>query len=120
MGRLSIINRSTAIAIINCNVTGVTGVTLSSVSGYTVTTTNETTITPVNLGVYSFIDEHGNVTQIKKITKYRLKYCIDPTLPQDELINYCVIGVNDPDFGDCSDGTALGIGDTLMAYAIYN
>jgi hypothetical protein len=44
-------------------------------------------------GVHVFIDDSGNVTQIKKKQKERLKYYIDPEL-QIDFASDCVIGVN--------------------------
>lgn len=44
-------------------------------------------------GVHVFIDESGNVTQIKKKQKERLKYYIDPS-PQFNFTPECVIGIN--------------------------
>lgn len=73
-----------------------------------------------NIDVHIFVDEDGNVTQIKKYSKPRLKYYIDPNYPDSPEEEYCVIGVSDPEDGDCSYGDALGVGDKLMAYAIYD
>lgn len=76
-----------------------------------------------NIDVHIFVDENGNVTQIKKFSKPRLKYYIDPNFPDAPIQEYCVIGVSDPEDGDCSEGTAMGVGDNefggLMVYAIY-
>jgi hypothetical protein len=44
-------------------------------------------------GVHVFIDESGNVTQIKKNVKERLRYYIDPSI-QFEFLPECVIGVS--------------------------
>ena len=81
------------------------------------TNTNVSGVT--NLDVHIFVDEYGNVTQIKKQSKPRLKYCPDPKYPQTALINICVIGVSDEEWGECSDGTAMGVGDILMTPAKY-
>jgi hypothetical protein len=35
------------------------------------------------------------------------------------ILDYCAIGVNDEEFGECSYGIAMGVGDNLMAYAKY-
>ena len=62
-----------------------------------------------NLGVYIFIDESGNVTQIKKEKRTRDVFNItDEVTLLDE---YYVIGVSDTD--------PMGIGDDLMAWAVY-
>lgn len=66
-----------------------------------------------------FIDNSGNVTQIEKQDKSRFKYYIDPTYT-DMVLNYCAIGISDEEFGECSYGIALGIGDNLMAFAKYS
>ena len=71
-------------------------------------------------GVHIFIDEYGNVTQIRKSFKERLKYYIDPDLPVIQTTQYCVIGVNIEENGPCTFGYALGIGDSMMAYANYS
>jgi hypothetical protein len=111
MGRLSNINifaklTTTAVAESKTiNFTNDTGATIAEV------------IIPVQNDVHIFVDNSGNVNQIKKISKERLKYYIDEELPEKV---YCVIGVDDPDSGPCSYGTALGIGDNMMAFAIYS
>jgi len=77
-------------------------------------------LTGTSSGVYVFLDEYGNVTQIKKVDKSRLKYYIDPEIPETAHPYFCVIGVSDEESGPCSYGEfALGIGDTMMTYAIY-
>ena len=76
--------------------------------------------TPAISDVHIFVDESGNVTQIKKTSKTRLKYCPDTKLPQREFIDPCVIGVNDEEWGECSYGIGLGVGDILMPIAKYN
>lgn len=71
-----------------------------------------------NIDVHIFIDEFGNVTQIEKKSKERLKYYIDPT-SSPVYISDCVIGVSDSIEGDCSYGKGLGIGDNQFARVIY-
>ena len=73
-----------------------------------------------NLNVHIFIDESGNVTQTLKNPKNRLKYYIDQNIPQTIILEDCAIGINDEVFGPCSIGTALGIGDTVIAFATYS
>jgi len=70
--------------------------------------------------VHIFIDDNGNVTQIKKVVKDRIKYCIEENIPQSEIIQSCVIGVSDPIEGDCTNGVGLGFGDIDYGYAIYD
>jgi hypothetical protein len=37
------------------------------------------------------------------------------------VLNYCALfGISDEEFGECSYGIALGIGDNLMAFAKYS
>ena len=72
-----------------------------------------------NMDVHVFIDKSGNVTQIKKSEKTRLKYFIDPVLPPDSIIKICAIGIGDPFADDCTEGAALGIGDNTIANANY-
>lgn len=69
--------------------------------------------------IYVFVDDDGNVEQIKKESKDRLKYCIDPYVPQTEIIETCVIGIDDPIEGDCTEGIGLGLGDDTFGYVIY-
>lgn len=70
--------------------------------------------------IHIFVDDSGNVTQINKKSKKRLKYYIDDPLPQPFFDAPCVIGITgnseDP---DCSNGIALGIGDDTYAIAVY-
>lgn len=94
---------------------------ISSEETKNVTTNTEIKVTqPGN--VYTFIDENGNVTQIQKSVKERLKFY--PEQVNAPVIEPCVIGVSG-DLGrtNCTDGIALGCGDvgsnTEMAYAIY-
>lgn len=104
MGRLSNLQNTSTINTVPVVTTG-------STSGLT------------NIDVHIFVDENGNVTQIKKYSKPRLKYYIDPNYPDMPLEESCVIGVGDPEEGDCSYGTAMAIGDGdgsgLLAFAIY-
>ena len=74
-------------------------------------------ITPKLKDIHIFVDNNGNVNQIEKESKERLKYYIEEEIPEKV---YCVIGVDDEESGTCSEGTALGIGDNLMAFAIYS
>ena len=94
---------------------------MSTISGSTSGSTN--------IDVHIFIDEYGNVTQTEKKSKSRLKYYIDPNLPQVDLYQDCVIGliytgensVFIPGrYADCINGIALGVGDTKMSYAAYS
>lgn len=84
---------------------------ISTASGQTITLTAQT-----NYNVYNFIDEFGNVTQIKKEGKTRLKYYPDALTLQEQLMEPWVIGV--------SEDVPMGCGDvesnTEMAYAIYS
>lgn len=84
-----------------------TGTDISTLSGNT------------NLDVHIFTDKSGNVIQIKKVEKNRLKYYIDPILPPDSLNRVCAIGINDSFAEDCTEGPALGIGDNTIADAKY-
>lgn len=78
-----------------------------------------TTSGVTNSSVYIFVDEFGNVTQIKKEDKKtRSKYYIDLALKND-FIEPCVIGVSDEKNGECSLGIGLGIGDNTFAFAKY-
>ena len=64
------------------------------------------------LGVYTFIDEDGNVTQIKKDKKTTTKFYPNEPSKTDKIVgDYAVIGV--------SDTIAMGVGDSVMAYAEY-
>jgi len=74
------------------------------------TTTSGTTI-----NIYTFVDNNGNVTQIEKKSKSRLKYYVDPNASN----SHCVIGVEDEESGPCSEGTALGLGENLVADIYY-
>lgn len=72
-----------------------------------------------NLDVHIFIDESGNVTQIEKKTKDRLKYYIDEVLPQPFIAPPCFIGITGDTDVNCLNGIALGIGDDSWALATY-
>ena len=84
-----------------------------------------------NLGVYIFIDEDGNVTQIKKkkksITKY---YPNEPSNVENIVGDYLIIGIDggipqpgggplNPDGSTVGATTSMGIGDNVEAYARY-
>ena len=72
-----------------------------------------------NIDVHIFLDKSGNVIQIKKDPKSRLKFYIDPVLPPDNF-SVCAIGIGDPFGDDCTDGMAMGLNDNdLMANANY-
>jgi hypothetical protein len=108
MGRLSF---STAL-----NTTINSGFTNISTSNI-VNTGNTSGIT--NLNVYNFIDDNGNVTQIEKKEKERLKYYITPNIPQNDIVQPCVIGINNPLNGNCTIGIGLGLGDDTLGYVNY-
>lgn len=79
-------------------------------SGTTEITTSGTTGKTLN--VYNFVDEYGNVTQIEKKSKTRLKYYPDARTIQEILVpEQWIIGV--------SDDTPMGTDDDQMDYAIY-
>lgn len=72
-----------------------------------------------NLDIHIFLDKSGNVIQIKKETKDKLKFYIDPVLPPDNF-RLCAIGIGDPFGDDCTEGVAMGLNDNdLMANANY-
>ena len=71
-----------------------------------------------NADIHIFIDQSGNVTQIEKKTKDRLKYYIDP-VATPVYISDCVIGVSDALGADCTYGIGLGIGDNDFARIVY-
>lgn len=75
-----------------------------------------------NLGVYTFVDEDGNVTQIKKVKKSITKfYPNEPSKVESIVGDYAVIGVASIDSGDASD-IAMGVGDAnngVLVYAEY-
>lgn len=81
--------------------------------------TNENSEEVKKENIHVFIDENGNVTQIDKIDKDRIKYCIDPYVPQTDIVEYCVIGISDPIAEDCTNGIGLGLGDNSYGYAKY-
>ena len=75
-----------------------------------------------NLGVYTFIDEDGNVKQIKKEKKNITMYYPNAPSKIDSILpDFCVIGIYGGN-SECtsSEGIAMGIGDNLAAYANYN
>lgn len=81
-------------------------------------TLNNTTSTG-KTNIVTFIDDSGNVLQLKKIEKKRYKYYIDPELPDRIVSNPCYIGISEPESGDCSYGVALGFGDRTTLLASY-
>lgn len=99
--------------------------TLTSInSGYTNTSNLNLVNTGItsgitNLNVYNFIDNNGNITQIEKKEKDRLKYYITPNIPENDIVQLCVIGINNPLNGDCTIGMGLGLGDDSFGYAKY-
>lgn len=107
MGRLSL---SKSIISIN------SGLTTASSNIINTGMTSGTT----NLNVYNFIDDNGNVTQIEKKVKERLKYYITPNIPENDIVQSCVIGISNPLNGDCTIGIGLGLGDDMFGYANYN
>ena len=121
MGRLSTSKQNNQIVTIKC-VSGETSIIITELTGVTTITTTTTPIEIIDkeLGVYTFIDKNGNVTQINKKNKKRYKYCADPKLPQQDLITPCVIGISGaPGDADCIYGKGLGFGDTTFGYAKY-
>lgn len=70
--------------------------------------------------VYTFLDEKGNVTQIKKKVKKRNKFYIDPEVYFYDPNTYCYIGVSDSENGDCTFGVGLGVGDNDISPATYD
>jgi len=84
------------------------------------TSTDSSTLSgSTNIDVHIFLDKNGNVIQIKKEIKPKLKFYIDPVLPPDNFI-ICAIGVSDPFAEDCTDGIAMGLNDNdLMVNANY-
>jgi hypothetical protein len=88
-------------------------VDVKTLSAITSTTLN-------SYGVYSYVDEFGNVTQIKRGIKKRLEFY--PERINAPVIEPCVIGVSTPS-KDCTQGIAMGCGEigssTEMVYAKY-
>ena len=87
-----------------------------------INTPENSAITLNKFGVYNFVDESGNVTQIKKSVKKRLLYY--PDRINKPVIEPCVIGVSgDVGRENCTPDIAMGCGDigssSEMAYAIY-
>ena len=80
---------------------------------------NSTLSGTTNIDVHIFLDKNGNVIQIKKEIKSKLKFYIDPVLPPDNF-TVCAIGIGNPFGEDCTEGTAMGLNDNdLMANANY-
>ncbi len=77
------------------------------------------------LGIYIFVDDDGNVTQIKKDKKIRTKYDPNEATKVDTTIGVVyVIGIDGEgpigeDGSTIGATTAMGIGDTTEAYAKY-
>ena len=88
----------------------------------TVTPTPPVTITgETNLGVYNFVDDSGNLTEIKKKLRPRDKYNADQRFITEDLVGEVyVIGVSGPLGGSpFTNGDIMGCGDDTAAYAIY-
>ena len=85
------------------------------------TETSSSTLSGItNMDVHIFLDKNGNVIQIKKEIKSKLKFYIDPVLPPDNL-TICVIGVSNEFGEECTDGIAMGLNNfDKMAIAIYS
>jgi len=83
-----------------------TGLTFQSVSASTLLSVAN--INTKNLGVYTFIDENGNVTQIKK--EVRRKVLLYPEVEMS--MDWVVIGV--------SDDTVMGISDNPVDMVLAN
>lgn len=83
-----------------------------------------------NLGVYVFVDEYGNVTQIPKEKKVPPKYYPNDPSKVDSIVgDVFVIGIDggevgggplNPDGSTVGSITAMGIGDNTTSYAKYN
>ena len=80
--------------------------------------TSGTTSGVTNINSYTFIDNYGNVTQISKKSKSRLKYYIDDKLPQPVPPIIYVIGISGSDSG-VTFGIGLGLGDNTYGLANY-
>lgn len=78
---------------------------------------NDSSSGNTNMDVHIFLDKSGNVVQIRKVIKSRLKFYIDPVLPPDDF-NVCAIGVSDAFGEDCTDGISLGFNENndIAAY----
>ena len=85
------------------------------------TTSSENLSGTTSSDIHIFIDEYGNVTQINKKEKdSRLKFYIDPTMPQADYIADCVIGISGPTGQTfCTYGVGLGLGDNTFGRATY-
>lgn len=90
---------------------------LNDISVDNTTSLDESTGTTINNHI--FIDDNGNVTQINKIEKDRIKYYVEKDFDDTIVEKFCVIGISDPSEGDCSSGIGLGLGDTTYGYAKY-
>jgi len=98
------------------------------------TNTNNTTTEKAkldkNLGIYIFVDEYGNVTQIPKAKKVPPKYYPNDPSKVDSIVgDVFVIGVDggevgggplNPDGSTVGATITMGIGDATEAYAKYN
>jgi len=72
------------------------------------------------LDIHTFIDDYGNVTQINKVSKSRLKYYVDDRIPQPLSFEPCVIGISGLSGAtNCSLGVGLGLGDNNYGFAKY-
>ena len=69
-----------------------------------------------NINSYTFIDNYGNVTQINKKHKSRLKYYIDDKLPQPVTPTIYIIGISG---SGATFGIGLGLGDNTYGLANY-
>lgn len=78
--------------------------------------TSGTTSDVTNINSYTFIDDYGNVTQISKKSKSRLKYYIDDKLPQPVPPIIYVIGISG---SGTTFGIGLGLGDNTYGLANY-
>jgi hypothetical protein len=87
--------------------------TLNQNSGSTIS--GSTTTTSGTTNNYIFLDDNGNLTQISKTSKSRDKYYIDPDISN----SHCVIGIEDESAGMCSEGTALGLGNSSVIEYFY-
>lgn len=94
-----------------------------------ITTSTETDLNK-NLGIYVFIDEYGNVTQIPKEKKVPPKYYPNDPSKIDSIVgDVLVIGIDggevgggplNPDGSTVGSITAMAIGDNTTSYAKYN
>lgn len=111
MGKISLYDAISSVTILT-----ETNLTEETLTGYTLT---DSTLSGAS-NVYSFIDNNGNVTQIKKVKKDRFKFYIDPEIVFITTIDDCVIGVSgNPEDPNCIFGIALGVGDNDIVLAKY-